>query len=165
MLCGNSEVEQQVAMLGLEPEMGRGELFGEMLPALLAESAVDACWVPSAPCGGDMPFRPGAGVANYFGVGGYLRDVSDARRAEVPFASECLAFSNVPDEEAIGERPDLGAGTAMEGGHPARCGSRLGLRGRPRPLPAERVRRGPEGAEGAAIPSATWSSRVPSRAR
>ena len=33
VLCGNSEVEQQAAMLGLDPALGRGELFGELLPA------------------------------------------------------------------------------------------------------------------------------------
>ncbi|MBA3866605.1 MAG: glycoside hydrolase family 2 protein, partial [Solirubrobacterales bacterium] len=101
VLCGNSEVEQQVAMLGLEPELGRGELFGELLPDLVAASAVDAPYLPSAPCGGSMPFRPDRGVANYFGVGGYRRPLEDARRAAVRFASECLAISNVPDEAGV----------------------------------------------------------------
>jgi beta-mannosidase len=96
VLCGNSEVEQQVAMLGLDPALGRGELFGELLPGLIEESDVDAVYVPSAPCGGDLPFRPDVGIANYYGVGGYRRPIEDARRAGVRFASECLAFSNVP---------------------------------------------------------------------
>jgi beta-mannosidase len=101
VVCGNSEVEQQVAMLGLDPSLGRGELFGELLPALVRESGAEALYVPSAPCGGDLPFRPERGVSNYYGVGGYRRPLEDARRAEVRFAAECLAFSNVPDEAAI----------------------------------------------------------------
>ncbi|HTR72327.1 MAG TPA: hypothetical protein VMG80_01920 [Solirubrobacteraceae bacterium] len=112
VVCGNSEVEQQVAMLGLDPSLGRGELFGELLPGLVAESGVDAVYVPSAPCGGELPFRPGAGIANYYGVGGYMRPIEDARRAGVRFASECLAFSNVPAgayERELGVPQDEGA--------------------------------------------------------
>jgi beta-mannosidase len=101
VLCGNSEIEQQVAMLGLDPALGRGELFGELLPRLVEEAATDAVYLPSAPCGGALPFRPDRGVANYYGVGGYRRPLQDARRAEVRFASECLAFSNVPDEAGV----------------------------------------------------------------
>jgi beta-mannosidase len=103
VLCGNSEVEQQVAMLGLEPSLGRGELFGELLPELLRESGVDAAYVPSAPCGGDLPFRTDRGISNYYGVGGYMRPLDDVRRARVRFAAECLAFANVPDEAAVEE--------------------------------------------------------------
>jgi beta-mannosidase len=101
ILCGNSEIEQQVAMLGLDPALGRGELFGEILPRLIEESDVDADYVPSTPCGGVLPFRPGVGVANYYGVGGYRRGLEDTRRAEVRFAAECLALSNVPDEAGV----------------------------------------------------------------
>jgi beta-mannosidase len=101
VLCGNSEIEQQVAMLGLDPELGRGELFGELLPAAVERAAVDAVYLPSAPCGGALPFRPDRGVANYFGVGGYLRSLADARLAGVRFAAECLAFANIPDAAGI----------------------------------------------------------------
>jgi beta-mannosidase len=101
VLCGNSEIEQQVAMLGLDPSLGRGELFGELLPQLVGESGTAAVYVPSAPCGGELPFRTDRGVSNYYGVGGYRRPIEDTRRAEVRFAAECLAFSNVPDEGAI----------------------------------------------------------------
>jgi beta-mannosidase len=97
VLCGNSEIEQQVGMLGLDPALGRGELFARIIPDLIDEAAVDAVYVPSAPTGGDQPFRTDRGVANYFGVGAYLRPLEDVRRSAVPFASECLAFANVPD--------------------------------------------------------------------
>lgn len=103
VLCGNSEVEQQAAMVGLEPALGRGELFGELLPGLVGESGTDAVYVPSAPFGGDLPFRPDAGIANYYGVGGYFRPLEDVRRSEVRFAAECLGIANVPDDDALVE--------------------------------------------------------------
>ncbi len=109
VLCGNSEIEQQVAMLGLDPSLGRGELFGELLPAAVRESGTDAAYHPSSPCGGTLPFRPNAGIAHYFGVGGYLRPLEDARRADVKFASECLAIANQPDGDESGGVPkDMG---------------------------------------------------------
>lgn len=101
VLCGNSEIEQQVAMLGLEAGLGRGDFFGVTVPAIARAAEADAAYVPSAPFGGDLPFRPDRGVANYYGVGGYRRPLSDARTAGVRFAAECLAFANVPDEAVV----------------------------------------------------------------
>jgi beta-mannosidase len=112
VVCGNSEVEQQVAMLGLDPALGRGELFGDLLPRIVAESGADAAYVPSAPCGEGLPMRPGRGVANYYGVGGYRRPLEDARRAGVRFAAECLAFANLGDEHSA----DLATGVARDVG-------------------------------------------------
>ena len=111
-LCGNSEVEQQAAMFGVDPALGRGELFGVLLPQLARAAGADVPYIPSAPCGGAMPFHPGAGVANYFGVGGYRRPLSDVRAAGVRFASECLAFANLPDgatADGEGVPRDVGA--------------------------------------------------------
>ncbi len=101
VLCGNSEVEQQAAMLGLDPALARGEFFGATLPALATDAGADAIYVPSTPFGGDLPFRTDRGVANYYGVGAYRRPLSDARAAGVRFAAECLAFANVPDDEVV----------------------------------------------------------------
>jgi beta-mannosidase len=103
LICGNSEIEQQVAMLGLDPALGRGKFFGEELPRLAAKYCPSVPYIPSAPYGGDMPFRTNRGAANYFGVGAYMRPIEDARRAEVRFASECLAFANVPEPDTVDE--------------------------------------------------------------
>ena len=113
VVCGNSEIEQQVAMLGLPPELGRDPFFLSKIPALIRSAQLDAAYVPSAPTGGAFPFRTGQGVANYFGVGAYLRPLEDVRRSAVRFASECLAFANVPDgdpsDRAAGVMRDVGA--------------------------------------------------------
>jgi beta-mannosidase len=97
IICGNSEIEQQVAMLGMDPALGRGLFFGEELPRLAAKCCPGVPYIPSAPFGEDMPFRTRTGVSNYFGVGAYMRPIDDVRRSEVQFASECLAFANVPE--------------------------------------------------------------------
>jgi beta-mannosidase len=112
VVCGNSEVEQQVAMLGLDPELGRDAFYGETLPAVVARAGSDAVVVPSTPFGGDLPFRPDRGIANYYGVGGYRRPLSDARTAGVRFAGECLAFSNLPDAATL----DGSAGVPRDNG-------------------------------------------------
>jgi beta-mannosidase len=101
VLCGNSEVEQQVAMLGLDASIGRDPFFAETLPALARATGSDAVYVPSAPSGGDLPFRVDRGIANYYGVGAYLRPLADARASGVRFAAECLAFANVPDQAVV----------------------------------------------------------------
>ena len=118
ILCGNSEIEQQVAMLGRPADEWRDPFFGETIPSLARSAGSDAIVVPSAPFGGDRPFVPDRGLANYYGVGGYRRPLSDARLAGVRFAAECLAFSNVPDDAAVARvLPE--AGTDLVVHHPA----------------------------------------------
>ncbi|WP_157572631.1 glycoside hydrolase family 2 protein [Nevskia soli] len=101
MLCGSSEVEQQAAMLGLDRSLWRNQLFGEILPRLGATIRPDVPYWPSSPAGGTLPFQVDSGVAHYFGVGAYLQPLTDARRCGVRFASECLAFANVPESQTI----------------------------------------------------------------
>ena len=101
VLCGNSEVEQQAAMLGQPAEYWRNDFFASTLPEFSLQLRPDIQYWPSSPSGGVMPFQLDHGVAHYFGVGAYLRPLEDARRSGVRFTSECLGFSNMPDDELI----------------------------------------------------------------
>jgi beta-mannosidase len=117
VVCGNSEVEQQPAMMGLDPALGRGDLWEVVLPQIVAESGADCAYVRSTPCGGDLPFHADRGITHYFGVSGYFMAPHDARRAAVRFAAECLAFANVPDQvEVPVHHPDWKAGVARDAG-------------------------------------------------
>lgn len=101
VLCGNSEIEQQAAMLGLERPLWRNRLFAEILPSIGNALRPDVPYWPSSPAGGVLPFQVDSGAAHYFGVGAYLQPLTDARRCGVRFTSECLAFANVPENETI----------------------------------------------------------------
>jgi beta-mannosidase len=117
VVCGNNEVEQQPAMMGLDPELGRDPLWDDVLAELVAQERPDCAYVRSTPCGGDLPFQPAGGVVHYFGVSGYMRPTDDARRAAPRFAAESLAFANVPDEvEVPVHHPRWKAGVQRDAG-------------------------------------------------
>ena len=67
--CGNSEVEQQAAMLGMPRELWSNSWFAEQLPALCHSLHPGAGYVPSTPTGGVLPFHPNSGLTHYYGVG------------------------------------------------------------------------------------------------
>lgn len=111
VLCGGSEADQQAAMFGLSHAQGCQRLFTEQLPSIVAAARPDVPYVRNSPCSaeGDVhapAFATRSGVTHYYGVGAYQRPLDDARRAQVRFASECLAFANVPDDVALASIPN-----------------------------------------------------------
>ncbi len=115
VLCGNSEVEQQAAMWGAARDLWQPRLFHKILPELAREFCPDVPYWPSSAHGGAFPHQANCGTTSYYGVGAYLRPLDDARRAEVRFATECLAFANVPDESNLKAMP---GGLANRAHHP-----------------------------------------------
>lgn len=116
VLCGGSEVEQQAAMLGLVKGSWDNLIFTDVLPRAVAQRRPDVPFVRNAPTGGALPFVASEGVSHYYGVSAYLRPLDDARRANVRFAAECLAFANVPERANVAAL--MGEQIAAVGHHP-----------------------------------------------
>lgn len=104
VLCGGSEMHQQAAMFGLPTERRSMPELEELLQDRVKAAGSQLITVKNSPSGGALPFFPNNGVAHYFGVGAYRQPISDARRANVSFASECLALSHIPEDEALPTR-------------------------------------------------------------
>jgi beta-mannosidase len=115
VVCGNSEVEQQAAMWGATRERWTPALFHEHVPAWVRETLPHTAYWPSSAHGGAFPFQGDAGTTSYYGVGAYLRPQDDARRADLSFATECLAFANLPDASTIARMP---GGESLKVTHP-----------------------------------------------
>ena len=97
VVCGGTETVQQPTMFGLDAERCAMPVIESVIPAVVEQTVPGTPYVTSSPSGGDLPTHNGAGVAHWFGVGGYRRPVEDTRRASVRFASECLAFATPPE--------------------------------------------------------------------
>src|SRR5574337_1377750 len=107
LICGNSEVEQQAAMWGAAREAWRSPLFDTVLAELCAQHAPHVPYWPSSAHGGAFPHQASSGTTSYYGVGAYLRGIEDARRSDLRFATECLAFANVPGPPALERMPGV----------------------------------------------------------
>jgi beta-mannosidase len=105
VICGNSEGEQQAAMWGAPRESWSQPLFDEQLRAVSASQCPDVVYWPSSAHRGAFPHQADVGTTSYYGVGAYLRPLEDARRSGVRFASECLAFANVPEPSSLERMP------------------------------------------------------------
>lgn len=126
VVSGGSETEQQPAMLGLERADYDMPSIHQIIPAVVSRTLPGVPYVTSSPSGPGLPTHSSTGVAHYFGVGAYLRPLRDARLANVRFATECLAFSNPPENETVdeyfggslaaGQRPDWKAAVPRDAG-------------------------------------------------
>jgi len=105
LVCGNSEVEQQAAMSGAGREHWSPSLFHDVLAAHVRAAGIE--YIPSSAHGGAFPHAADSGATSYYGVGAYLRPFDDARRCGLRFASECLAFANIPHESGLPGGPGL----------------------------------------------------------
>ncbi len=106
IVCGNSEGGQQAAMAGATRDRWAPPLFHVHLRDRVASALPDVPYVASSTDGGAYPHQVDSGVTSYYGVGAYLRPLDDARRSGLRFASEALAFANIPDDAGLAE-PNL----------------------------------------------------------
>jgi len=113
VICGNQEVEEVASMFGLPEERRRTPLFEERIPRILADLLPGTPYVSSTPSGGVLPFEMESGTSQYFGIGGYMRPLTDVRRSNVRFATECLAFATPPEPSFV----DAHHGGPVAAGH------------------------------------------------
>jgi beta-mannosidase len=113
--CGNSEVEQQAAMVGLPAGEWSHEFFSAYLPQQCARLHRDIPYFPSTPTEGAMPFHVSSGLSHYYSVSAYRRPLTDVKHAQVKFATECLCFANVPEPQTMAL---LHNGTLLAPHHP-----------------------------------------------
>jgi beta-mannosidase len=106
IICASSELEQQAAMMGIAPEVIALTPGQTWIRDFLTTLAPEIHYVASSPTGGHLPMRVDTGISHYFGVGAYQRELQDATLSGVRFASECLAFANIPGSSVL---RDLGA--------------------------------------------------------
>ena len=116
ILSGSSEVRQAATMNGLHPAQVLDGIFQELLPGLSRRWRPDVPYVEASTSSSPVGFRLDRGPSHYFGVGAYLRPLTDIRRVDLRFASECLAVSRVPDDRTIEAFLPPGAGPVV---HPA----------------------------------------------
>ena len=103
LFCGNSEIQQQIAMLGFDKSTWEIDFYEKTLVKFCQELAPNHPYISSSPSGGELPFRSNQGLSHYYGVGAYLCPVSELRKHDVKFTSECLGFSNIPETKTRNE--------------------------------------------------------------
>ncbi|TQV74602.1 glycoside hydrolase family 2 protein [Aliikangiella marina] len=100
MFCGNSEIQQQIAMLGFSKEHQQIKFYDEELAKFIKENTRQVEYISSSPFGGTLPFHVNQSVSHYYGVGAYQCSIAELRQHDVKFTSECLGFANIPIEHS-----------------------------------------------------------------
>jgi beta-mannosidase len=113
VVCGGQEIEEIAAMNGLSADRRQVELTSKLIPSLVEDLLPDVVYVNESPSGGAFPYQTHVGVSHYFGVGGYLRPLEDARLSNVRFAAECLGFATPPEPASMARA----FGSARAAGH------------------------------------------------
>ena len=103
LYCGNSEVEQQATMMGMDESTRHNRLFYAVIPHFINQWHHSIPYTPSTPHKGILPFHSNIGFSHYFAVGAYQRPLNDPSLAQVKFTSECLGLSNIPCDESLHE--------------------------------------------------------------
>lgn len=116
VVCGNSEVSQQAAMWGAPKAQWQPPFFTTDLAEQVHRALPDTPYWPSSAWGGAFPHQVDQGTTSYYGVGAYLRPLRDATGSGLRFATECLAFANVPAPATIDRMP---GGAALRVTHAA----------------------------------------------
>lgn len=101
--CGSNEAYMQAAMMGIPEDVYRNPLFEEILPRLCEQLHPGIPFMEGSPYGGKLHFLPDTGTSHYYGVSAYMQPLSDAETSQVKFASECLAFSHIPETHILEE--------------------------------------------------------------
>ncbi|QDL55817.1 glycoside hydrolase family 2 protein [Rhodoferax aquaticus] len=105
VVCGNSEVEQQAAMWGADKSQWAPPLFHHSLREIAQSLLPHTVYWPSSAHGGAFPHQVKRGTTSYYGVGAYKRPLDDALTSQVAFATECLAFANIPPSSTLRRAP------------------------------------------------------------
>lgn len=102
LLGGGSEVTQQASMMGVETKDLNNPIFTEILPSLVNDYSPHLPYVISSPYSTKgLPFHTGDGPCHFFAIGGYRRNIEEARIFKGRFISECLPFSHIPEDESL----------------------------------------------------------------
>jgi len=114
VVCGGSETFQQATFMGIAPSAASHALFEHDMRSWVETQRPDTPYIANTPFGGELATQTDKGVSHYYGVGAYRQDLQAARRANVKFATECLAFANPPSETTLKEAmPGIGPSDAV----------------------------------------------------